>query len=157
MMRSLFEVGAQDLGRLTPEGGVELFRDLLWCHARRIGVPTSRIHISAQVSIADGGIDAEVDAKVPTTEDPLVAGNSFFQIKTGSTAAPWQEAWVRRELFGERGQIETGRLGAAVRRCMERGGRYILVCLGCDPTGEQIHAAIGHFQSMLSRCGYTGT
>src|SRR5713101_4167814 len=49
-----------DLARLGPGEAVDLIRELLCAEARRIGLSTTEINVSAAVNMPDGGIDASV-------------------------------------------------------------------------------------------------
>jgi len=74
------------LSCLAPKEATELFRDLLWCQARRRGVPLNKIHISTNLNISDGGIDATIDeAAYQGEDDVLVEGGTYYQIKAGKT------------------------------------------------------------------------
>ena len=52
---TIFTVKSDDLGRLDPTGAVDLFRELLWAEARRIGIEISKINVSSQINVPDGG------------------------------------------------------------------------------------------------------
>jgi hypothetical protein len=50
-----------------------------------------------------GAIDAEVDrSAIAAPNDALVAGNTFYQVKTGGGAAPWQQSWEPTSLSAQR-------------------------------------------------------
>jgi len=154
-MHTISNILPSHLGRLAPLQAVEAFRDLLWCQARRRAVPPTRIHITQAVNVPDGGIDVEVeDSPFTPADDPLVAGNTFFQLKTGASAAPWQESWVRKELLGNACPADTPALGPAVRRCLENHGRYVLVCFGRDPTPQQLDTARTLLAACFNQCGF---
>jgi hypothetical protein len=143
------------LAKLQPDEAVGLFRMLLWCAVRRRGIPLNSVTVTSRVNVPDGGVDADVapNAIVPK-DDLLSAGNSSFQIKTGVSATPWQKSWVRKELLGERKKPARTALGEAVRHCLDRGGRFVLVCFGCDPTGAQRRKAVANLRELLKACGY---
>lgn len=153
--RSFTDFDPRSLCALSAEDAVALFAALLRCCARKHGVPLTSITISMRVDVPDGGIDAEVGMDAPAdVQDPVVRGNSFYQIKAGVSATPWRGGWIRRELFGAVRKASKGALGSAVRECMERNGHYILVCFGADLTGNQRRQAIAHLRACLMACGY---
>lgn len=145
---------SKSLGRLSSEDAVLLFRRLLWSAVFRRSLPISSVTITANVNVPDGGIDAEIAKNSLTVQqDLLVAGKSFFQIKAGTSATPWQKAWVRNELFGTKKPSKAA-MGDAVRHCLANRGRYVLVCFGCDFTGTQERNAKKHFKEYFKACGY---
>ena len=151
---TIFSITHNDLSRLDAQGAVEAFRDLLWCQARRQGVSISSVHITLH-EIADGGIDASVDEPALAEFDELLSGHPSYQIKTGSVARPWQDSWLRKELFGSsKAAVDRANLGAAVLRCLENHGRYVLICFGCSPTPEQIAQAREKIKGYFTACGF---
>jgi hypothetical protein len=155
-MSTIFTVTPEMLDRLDPRRAVETFRDLLWAQARRRHFPFTKIHISSWVEVSDGGIDASVDPDALGTEgDELLTRGTGFQIKTGSDCSPWQPSWVHKELFGKRDKAQPkDNLGPAVRRCLDRGDRYVLVCFGVELTEPQLHDALKHLTAAFTACGY---
>jgi hypothetical protein len=129
---------------------------LLWCAVRRHGIPLNSVTVTARVNVADGGVDAKVAPNaVVTQEDLLAAGYSFYQIKAGGSATPWQKSWVRKELLGGNKRPSKTALGEAVRYCLGRRGRFVLVCFGADPTGVQRRKAVTNVRQLLKDCGYS--
>ena len=59
-METIFTVRNEDLERLDPEGAVELFRELLWAEASRLGIGKNLINVPSAIFVKDGGIDAEI-------------------------------------------------------------------------------------------------
>lgn len=155
MAKGLAELDPSYLATLSAGEAVALFQKMLWCAARQIGIPVTSITISSNIDAADGGIDAEIlQNTVSATEDLLVAGNSFFQIKTGASAKPWQPKWMTQELFGKRKKPGRASLGKAVRHCLDVKGRYVIVCFGGDPTGVQRRKAKSNLLKCFKACGY---
>lgn len=60
-MDSIFSVTGNDLSQLDPERAVDVFRELLWAEATVVGVAKSLINVPRAITVADGGIDAEVN------------------------------------------------------------------------------------------------
>jgi hypothetical protein len=97
---SLFTVTNDDLRRLDAGGAVALISELLWAEATRLGIPISKIHISADVNTPDDGVDAKISDNT-VTGDLIRAGHTVYQIKSGEKFQPQQEAVIRKELFGD--------------------------------------------------------
>lgn len=111
MTHTILTVTAEQLAALDVSEAVKFVAELLWAEVRRLGVPTTHVHISMRINVPDGGVDASID-----TGDSAVLTSSFipnarcaFQIKAGESFKPWQEADIRKELFGDkppfRGQV----------------------------------------------------
>ena len=152
MRSNVFEIESKLLEELNPEQSTIAFRDLLWAEAYRIGVPTTKIHITENITVADGGIDAAIESLPIKTDSILLKGNSYFQIKSGRVS-PWQRSWVKNELFKGK-DISEENLGGEVLRCLNSNGRYVLVCFGISLSPKQIHNAKSHFSSYFEECGH---
>lgn len=151
MERTIYSPDPARIGELRDKDAAELFRDLLWCDAVRMGL--RNIVISLGTTVADGGIDATADMEQPSN-GVTVSGSFHFQIKTGKAFKPWQESHVRKELFGTKGIRSKKRLGPAVRKCLDGGGTYVLVSFGHDLSSLSHAAAVEHFKSQFRACGY---
>lgn len=142
--------------RLSAAAAVQAFRDLLFATSRRGGVPITNVSISLDINVADGGVDASIiGGTAEQLRDPLLAPETRFQLKTGTSAAPWQQSWVNEELFGRNRGPAPENLGAAVRRCLDEAGRYVLACFGMDLTDEQIRQARDNLALAFRQCGYS--
>jgi hypothetical protein len=152
--RTIFSVESKHLQTLDAGAGVRLFRDLLWCEASRLGLPRHTVVISLNATVKDGGVDAKVE-DAPRTDSLLINGDSYFQIKTGTTFKPWRLGELKKELFG-RSTAKPSRhlLGEAVRQCLDRGARYVLVALGQDLLPLQHSQACAALKGLLAACGY---
>lgn len=167
LLPTIFSIAVETLHRLTGREAVRVFRGLLWAEARRCGIPPSQVTINETIEIADGGIDAHVEAaEVLPTRGALIAGTTWFQIKAGDSFKPWQQSMVRKELIGKNAPSRDA-LGSEVRRCLESGGRYVLVSFGHDLTPQQKSNAESedkekeeggepedHFRSVFDECGF---
>lgn len=121
------------LGNLGAEAAVTRFRELLLCEARYAHLKPDAVTISANIHIPDGGIDAQVESGHDLPADTfLKPGRIGFQIKTGTTFRPWQKSSLESELLSQSGQLVS-----EVRRTLEVGGHYFLVCFGLDLTPQQ--------------------
>jgi transcriptional regulator with XRE-family HTH domain len=152
---SVFAIDAAVLYRLTPEGAVAAFRDLLWARATELGVPTTRVSISCDVFTPDGGVDASVlDSEGPPIDgDALLTSGTRYQIKTGDFK-PWQRAALHKELFGRNKPVKFQNLGTAIQRTLREKKRLVLACFGVDPVDEQLRKARENLASAFKACGY---
>lgn len=153
IMDTIFTVRNGDLERLSPKEAVALFRELLWAEARRIGIPTSKIQISLWVDVPDGGIDAVVDNPLSAPSDLIKEGRTGYQIKAGASFKPWQDAQIKRELFGTKHPGKEN-LGNSIRNCLDNDGTYVLVCFQQELVDEQHRQAVGAIEHYFKQCGY---
>lgn len=152
---SLLSLDPKNLDNINAEKSVEIFRELLWCHSRKYNFPISKIHISSRVNVSDGGVDTRIeDAKNEIKSELFIAPGSSFQIKTGSSFKPWQESQVKNELFGSGNKVGLKNLAVEIRRCLDEGKRYGLVCFGIDPVPQQINDSITLLKKLFRACGY---
>ena len=141
---TIFTVTNDDLGRLNERTAVEFFQKLLWAEARRIGIEVSKINVSSQIHVPDGGVDATVDdTQIATGSGIIKPGKTNYQIKSGQSFSPWQESEIQKELFGE-----------SIHACLEDSGTYILVCTGIDLVEPQRTNALNHIKNYLKQCDY---
>jgi hypothetical protein len=153
-METIFTVTNEDLSRLSPHEAVELFRELLWAEARRIGLPTNRVTITSQIYVPDGGVDASIQSESPLPASGLIkVGITSFQIKAGTSFEPWQDSQIKKELFGDK-TPDKNNLGSGVKHSLDNNGTYILACFKQDPTSEQIRHAVEHLNNYLTEIGY---
>src|SRR6266851_2325204 len=155
MTHTIFTVTPEQLAALDAARAVALVANLLWAEARRIGLPTTQVRISSRINVPDGGVDASVDSSGISNFSGsfLPEGRSAFQIKTGESFKPWQEAIIKTELFGEKSPSRDA-LGDSVRGCLDAGGVYVLVCTGTDPDEKEGRSAIENLQKFFGICGY---
>ncbi len=109
------------------------------------------VTISSRLTVADGGIDAEVevspDAHIPA-DCFFSAGLTGIQLKSGSSFKPWTESSIRNELINS-----AGTLFPEVARLAKKRGRYVFVCTGHDLTPQQRNDAREHIVSVLESAG----
>lgn len=150
MQNSLFSVTGDDLRRLDAGEAVTLVSHLLWAEAMRLGIPVSKIHISSQVDSPDGGVDAIVSDHT-ASGDLIRVGRMAYQIKSGESFRPNEEAVIRKELFGKK-KTAKANLKRRIRDCLDDGGTYGLVCTGIDPV--DLSVAEAHLKKFFDICGY---
>jgi len=152
MRSNLLEIKPAIVKALGPEEGVELVRDMLWAECSRLRISRHRVVVSGDITVKDGGIDASIDADGPL-DSALFVGTSRYQIKTGPSFVPWQEAQIKKELFGA-AAVDREHLGDAVRRCLDDGGVYALITLGHDLNIDQKNKAEALLSKFFGECGY---
>lgn len=149
-----FTVDHSQLASLHAIDATALIRDLLWCEVKRLNISPHRVEISLRTNVADGGIDANVDAKV-VRDSFLSMGVTSFQIKAGQSFTPWRKAHINKELFGKASNPQTLKyLAPGVRECLDAAGTYIVVVLGHDPTPQQLKSGERLLKDALKQCGY---
>lgn len=154
MKPTICSIEPERLTILDSRGAIEVVSALLWAEARRVGLSPTVVNISSWINVADGGVDATVDATAALPSDSFLrSARNSFQVKSGTSFQPWQKSAVEQELFGSRPKDATG-LGRSVRECLEANGAYILVCTGSDPVAERQSAAEGHLREAFTACGY---
>lgn len=153
MKKTLVSIENSTIESLDPDQGVRLIRDLLWAEATRLKISRQHVVISADITVADGGIDASIDAKDGAFDSVLVPGKCHYQIKTGKSFKPWQPAEIKKELFGKHAVKRTN-LGASVVACLDAGDTYTLITHGHDLTTEQRDAAVVLIVKAFSDCGF---
>ena len=148
---TIFTVRNEDLTWLNQNTAVEFFQKLLWAEARRLGIEISKINVSSQVNVPDGGVDATVDdVQIEEGQGIIKRGKTSYQIKAGTSFKPWQKSTIERELFDRKGN-----LGESIRACLDDNGTYILVCPGRDLSDSQHRDALKHIEDFLKGCGYS--
>ncbi|MDH3854169.1 MAG: hypothetical protein OES23_06905 [Nitrosopumilus sp.] len=84
-MSTFLAVDGNDLARLSAEKAVELFRQMLWAEATSIGLGKNIVNVPQAITVADGGIDAEVNAEIQEGGQGIIKkGLNRYQIKTGN-------------------------------------------------------------------------
>jgi hypothetical protein len=153
-LETIVTVGNENLERLSPQEAVDFFRELLWAEARKIGIGIDKIHVSSWINVPDGGIDALVDENIASAQSDIIKpGRTGYQIKTGEMIKPWEDAQIKKELFGGKDPSKEN-LGSSVKGCLDNDGTYILVCFKQDPTEEQHSKAVNFLKGYFEQCGY---
>lgn len=145
-MDTIFTVRNEDLGRLSPKEAVEFFHDLLLAEANTLGIGKNLINVPSAITVADGGIDAEVrDVSVSGEQGIIKQGLNRYQIKTGDFS-PSQERYIREILFKDR----STELKTRVKTCLDKDGRLIVVLFGWDNPDTTDNQVVEKFREKLS-------
>ena len=127
-METIFAVDKEHLGRLNPAQAVDLFRELLWAEATATGIGKNLISVPSAITVADGGIDAEVVGAEPQGGQGLIKqGMTRYQIKTGSFSLSG-DADIEEILL----QSKTSELKPRIKSCLDAGGTLVVVLFGSD-------------------------
>lgn len=153
-MTAIFTVKKTALRDLGAEEATRLFRGLLWCETRRVGLSPHNVVISLDTNVADGGIDACVTGNI-NSDSILVKGTTRYQVKAGHRFKPWQLSALKKELFGK-STVKPNKktLAPEIRDCLNKKDRYVLMTFGYDLTPAQHSVAKKHLTKLLRACGY---
>lgn len=150
-MSPLISVPVSSVVALTPERAVELMTRILMAESAYAKLSPAVVTISNRLTVADGGIDAEVDV----APDALIPSDCFFspgltgfQLKSGASFKPWTDSSIRGELINS-----AGKLFPEVARLIQRRGRYVVVCTGHDLTPQQRNDACERIGGVLASVG----
>ena len=149
---TIFTANEEHLRHLNSIAATDFFRELLRTEALRLPPGSCKINVPRQINAKDGGIDGTVDADPLVTQSDIIApGKNGYQIKSGKTFEPWQEAKIKKELFGKRRPLNRDNLGESIRDCLEAEGTYVLVCTGINLSKDQTKKAHSHIEKYLKQ------
>lgn len=150
-MSQLIRVPVSTVISLTAERAVDLITGILKAESNYAKLNPAVVTISSRLTVADGGIDAEINVP-PDTEIPadcfFATGLTGFQLKSGASFKPWTDSSIRGELISGKGT-----LFPEVARLIERRGRYVVVCTGHDLTPQQRNKACEQIVRVLKSLG----
>lgn len=151
-MTNILNIPIASVTSLTPESAVDVIRSILRAECRYACIGPTALTISNQLTIADGGIDAEINtppnSRIPT-DCFFQAGLTGFQIKSGTSFRPWTKSSIESELLNSKCRLYT-----EVERIVSQGGYYTLICTGHDLTPMQRSSARSEIASVLAKAGY---
>ncbi len=151
---NIFTVSSGELGALSPESAVNLFRELLWAEAAALGIGKHQINVPSAITVTDGGIDAEVEgALVPVGRGQglIRPGLTRYQIKTGNFSIG-ERNYVDRILFTP-SSLRKGaqrKLQPRVQSCLDRDGTLVVVLFGWDKPEIKDGQIVGVFADALT-------
>ncbi len=155
---SFLDVTGAELELLAEDRAVILFRKLQFAESQELGLPIPKINTSERTKVPDGGLDSSIDNDTGIRGNLIDLGFNGYQIKTGKSFNPTNESDLKKELFGtlaKRNSIPSkDNLGQSVRGCMDRNGKFILVCFGKDLVDPQRQKAIVKLEQLFISCGY---
>ncbi len=151
-MNNLLDVPISSVVSLSAERAVSVARAILRAECGYARLAPSALTISSRLTVADGGIDAEVSVPAGTVvpaDCMFQSGVTGFQLKAGTAFKPWTESSIRSELLDAKGN-----LSSEVQRLVERRGRYVLLCTGHDLTPEQRNDSRELIAKVLAGVGF---
>lgn len=137
-----FDVRTDDLKQIDTAQAVELLRQLLVIEAADIGLPTTHVNVPASITVADGGIDADVaGAAGKSLPAGLIEdGKTCYQIKTGefsaSTPSAIRSLLIQPKFAGGKDVPTKEQPQPRVLSCFEKGGSFVVVLFGSDLVGK---------------------
>lgn len=153
-MNNLLHVPITAINALTPEQAVSVIQLLLRAECEYAKAGPESLTISKRLTIADGGIDAEISlasSLTPPSDCIFKSGITGFQIKSGTSFKPWTRSAIRSELIDKSGNIFP-----EVNRLIQRKGRYTLLATGHDFTPEQRNKSKKEILDAFASVGVTG-
>jgi len=151
-MNSLLDVPIASVCALSSARAVFVMRAILRSECGYAKVSPVVLTISGRLTIADGGIDAEVNVPPELalpTDCIFQRGLTGFQIKSGTAFKPWTPSGIRGELLDSEGNLYS-----EVERLVSRRGRYMLLCTGHDLTPEQRNDSRHQIAAVLAEVGF---
>jgi len=143
----MFTVNNNELGRLNPYEAVDFFRELLWAEAWKLGVSKTLIDVPSAITVADGGIDAEVkNAAITGGQGIIKQGLTRYQIKTGDFD-PSKKAEIKSILFRDKSTD----LKPRVKSCLEKDGTLVIVLFGYDNPDRKDDQKVNLFRDTLKK------
>ena len=154
-MDSLWDVPISSVIALSPDRAVTIMRAILRSECAYAKLGPSVLTISEELTVPDGGLDAEVDVplghRVPS-DCFFQHGLTGIQIKSGRSFEPWKQNSIRGELLDGKGEVKS-----EVKRVIQRQGRYTLVCTGHDLTSERRNNSKSIIANVLKENGFEVT
>jgi len=146
-MQTIFTVTNPDLERLSPEQAVDIFRELLWAEAATLGIGKNLINVPSAITVADGGIDAEVkNAEANGGQGIIKKGLTRYQIKTGEFSLRG-ESNIKRILLKD----TAAELKPRVKSCLDKNGTLVVILFGWDDPETKDDQIIGKFKQVLKK------
>ena len=155
-IETIFTAKKEHLHQLNSTDAVDLFREMVRTEALKFPSGTCKISVPRQDNVADGGIDATVDADSLVIQSDIIAPDkNSYQIKSGKRFEPWQQSKIKKELFGDRRPLDRETLGKRIRDCLNAEGTYVLVCTGINLGKSRTEQTRFHIEKYLTeQCKY---
>ncbi|CAM2005662.1 hypothetical protein [Acanthopleuribacter pedis] len=127
-MDNILTITNRDLDELSSDQAVDFVRELLWAEASAVGIAKNWINVPSSITVADGGIDAEVEhAEIQSGQGVIKKGITRYQIKTGNFNLS-QKSYIQ-DIFFKKNKTE---LKPRVQTCFEKNGTFIIILFGWD-------------------------
>lgn len=151
-VNSLWNVPITSVTALTPEHAIVAIRAILRAECGYAKISPAALTISDRLTVADGGIDAEVNPPpgyVVPADCIFRSRLTGFQIKSGTAFKPWTAGAIRGELLDSKEKLHS-----EVDRLFRRHGYYTLLCTGHDLTPRQRSDSRHQFAAVLAEVGF---
>ena len=149
-MGNLVHVPINLITPLSAESALNLIRSLFRAECRYSKLSPSVLTLSERLTVADGGIDAQLDINQEVPMDSLFQkGLTGFQFKSGISFEPWTPSSIRGELINCKGQ-----LFSEVERLLKLNGRYVVITTGHDLTPKRRNASKNIIAKVFEEQGY---
>jgi hypothetical protein len=144
-MDTVLTVKNEDLERLSPEEAVDFFRELLWAEAASFGIGKNLINVPSAITVADGGIDAQVrDVSVSGGQGIIKQGLTRYQIKTGDFNLS-QDKYAKEILLKQ----SSKELKTRIKSCLDNDGTLVVVLFGWDNPERKDEQLLEKFREQL--------
>ena len=145
-MDTIFTVKNEDLARLSPVEAVDFFRELLWAEATSLGIGKNLINVPSAITVADGGIDAEIqNVQMSGGLGIIKEGSTRYQIKTGDFSIS-KDSYIKSILFRD----NSNELKPKVKSCLDIDGTLVIVLFGWDNPEIKDNQLINKFKEKLA-------
>lgn len=149
-MSNLVHVPINLITSLSAESALNLIRSLFRAECRYSKLSPAVLTLSERLTVADGGIDAQLDINQEIPTDSLFQkGLTGFQLKSGSSFKPWTPNSIKGELINSKGL-----LFSEVERLLKFKGRYVVICTGHDLIPEQRNDSKNIIAKVFEEQGY---
>ncbi len=145
-METILTVKNEHLERLSPQEAVDFFRELLWAEATVLGIGKNLTNVPSAITVADGGIDAEVQhMQVNGGQGIIKQDLTRYQIKTGNFSLS-DDSHIKKILFKDR----STELKIRVKSCLDKNGTLVVVLFGWDNPETKDDQLINKFKGKLT-------
>lgn len=149
-MGNLVHVPINLITPLSAESALNLIRSLFRAECRYGKLSPSVLTLSERLTVADGGIDAQLDIDQEIPSDCFFQkGLTGFQFKSGISFEPWTASSIKGELINSKGQ-----LFSEVERLLKLNGRYVVITTGHDLTPKRRNASKNIIAKVFEEQGY---
>ncbi|MGR3318662.1 MAG: hypothetical protein ACUZ8O_09295 [Candidatus Anammoxibacter sp.] len=144
-METIFTVKNKDIARLSPLEAVNFFRELLWAEATTLGIGKNLINVPSAITVADGGIDAEIqNVQMNGGQGIIKKGLTRYQIKTGEFSIS-KDVFIKKILFKDK----STEIKPRIESCFDKGGTLVVVLFGWDNPEIADNQLINKFKAIL--------
>lgn len=105
-MSGLISVPISAITSLSAESTISLLGSMFRAECRYAKLNPSALTLSESLTIADGGVDAQIFIEQVIPPDSIFQkGLTGFQFKSGTSFKPWTESAMKAELTDRKGKL----------------------------------------------------